>query len=799
MSTVMTDVRYGARLLLRSPGFTAIAIGALALGIGANTAIFSAIDAVLIRPLPYREADRLTVVWEDASFAGFPKNTPAPANFVDWRKQNQVFTDMAALRSAGGNLTGDGPPDFVQGQRVTSSLFRILGVPALIGRTLTDDDDRAGERVVILSYRLWQRRYGGDRAIIGRSMLINDEKHTVLGVMPRGFAFPVRKIEFWTPARMTAAELARRGSHYLTVVARLKPGVTLGRAQRDMNAIAKRLEQEYPDSNRHIGAVVVPLRDELVGTYRTGLMALLAGAACVLLIACANVANLLLTRAAGRQREMAVRAALGAGRRRLVRQLVTESVLLSVIGGGLGIALARGGLILLARLVPDRMEATMALNGSVLLFTAIVSIATGIVFGVFPAMHASRLDLNEALKQGGRGSAGSRSGLYRDSLVIAEVAIAIVLLAGAGLMTRTLMNMRAVELGFNVDNLLAMRAPLPVPRYADGNKRQRFYDAVVGRVRALPGVKDAAFANSLPFETTGNTSGFRVEGRPKLPNAAYDALYRVGTKDYLRTLGARLIEGRIFGAEDRPDSVPVMVVNETMRREYFDNESPLGHHISVDDKSYTIVGVVAEIRERGIDVGLKPAVYLPVEQNPFAWAAPGRLLVRADHDPLALAGAVRQAIWAEDRDMPVTAIQTMRDLIDDDFASREQQMRLLAAFAALALALAALGIYGVLSFAVAQRNREIGVRVALGATSRNVVGMVAGRGILLIGAGLILGTAISLTATRAMTSMLYGVAANDPRVYAVVALAVVAVALAACAIPASRAASVDPVIALREE
>jgi putative ABC transport system permease protein len=799
MSTLTTDVRYGARLLLRSPGFTAIAIGALALGIGANTAIFSAIDAVLIRPLPYRDAARLAVIWEDASFAGFPKNTPAPANFVDWRKQNQVFTDMAALRGIGGNLTGDGSPDFVFAERVTPNLFRILGVPALIGRTLTDDDDRAGEKVVILSHRLWQRRYGGDRTIIGRSVLINDEKYTIIGVMPRGFVFPTRKVEFWTPARMTAEELARRGSHYLTVVARLKPGVTFRRAQGDMNAIAERLEHDHPETNRHVGAVVVPLRDELVGTYRTGLMALLAGAACVLLIACANVANLLLTRAAGRQREMAVRAALGAGRRRLVRQLVTESVLLSLIGGGLGVALARGGLIMLARVVPDRMEAALALNGPVLLFTAIVSIGTGIVFGAFPALHASRLDLNEALKQGGRGSAGGRSGLYRDALVVAEVTIAIVLLTGAGLMTRTLMNMHAVELGFNVDNLLTMRAPLPVPRYADGLKRQHFYDAVIARVRTLPGVKDAAFASALPFETTGNTNGFEIEGRPAIPNAAYDALYRVGTKDYLQTLGARIIEGRMFGSEDRPDSLPVMIVNETMRREYFNNESPLGKRISINNKKYVVSGVVAEIRERGIDVGLKPAVYLPVEQNPTAWAVPGRLLVRTDHDPLALAGAVRQAIWTEDRDMPVTAIQTMRDLIDDDFASREQQMRLLGAFAALALALAALGIYGVLSFAVTQRNREIGVRVALGATSSNVVGMVAARGILLIGVGLILGTAASLAATRAMTSMLYGVAASDPRVYSVVVLAVVVVALAACAIPASRAASVDPVIALRDE
>jgi putative ABC transport system permease protein len=798
--SVLTDLRYGTRLLLKTPGFTAIAVGAVALGIGANTAMFSAIDAVLIRPLPFHEPDRLAIVWEDASFAGFPRNTPAPANYVDWRKQNDVFTDMAALRSMGANLTGDGPPDFVHAQRVTPNLFRILGVPALAGRTLTGDDDRAGENVVVLSYRLWRRRYGGDLGLIGRSILINDEKYKVVGVMPKGFYFPNRQVEFWTPARFTPEDLARRGSHYLTVVARLKPGVSFARAQSDMSAIAKRLQREYPETNKGIGAVVLPLRDELAGNYRTGLIALLAGAACVLLIACANVANLLLARATGRQREIALRASLGADRRRLVRQLVTESVLLSAIGGGLGVALARAGLKLLARIVPERMDATVAIDTQALVFTAVVAFATGILFGLFPALHASRVDLIEALKQGGRSSAGGRSGAFRDALVIVEVAVAIVLLAGAGLMMQTLLNMRSVDLGFQVDHLLTMRSRPPFPRHQDPVKRQRFYDAVLARIRALPGVKDAAYASTLPFQSIGNTSGFQIEGKERLPNQAYDALYRVGTKDYLRTLGARLLEGRFFASEDRSDSLPVAIVNETMRRDFFDGESPIGRRIEISGGSkYTIVGVVAEIRERGIDLGLKPAVYLPVEQNPKAWAVPSEVLVRVDGDPLSVANAVRQAIWDEDRDMPVTGIQTMRDLIDDDFAGREQQMRLLAAFAALALTLAALGIYGVLSFAVTQRHREIGVRVALGATSHDVVRMVAGRGVALTAAGLVIGICSALAATRAMQSMLYGVAAADPRIYAAVAVVVLAVALAASMVPARRAAAVDPVIALRDE
>jgi putative ABC transport system permease protein len=800
MSTLLADIRYGARLLLKSPGFAVVAIAALALGIGANSAIFSAINTALLQPLPYHDASRLAFVWEDATFAGFPKNTPAPANFVDWRRQNHVFTDMAAVRTIAANITEDGPPDFVFGARVTPSFFSVLATPAIAGRILTADDDRAGEKVVVLSYSLWRRRYGADRSLIGRTMLINDEKYTVVGVMPRGFRLPYDKTDFWTPARLTPEELARRGSHYLAIIARLKPGVTFERAQNDMTAIAKRLEREYPATNQRVGAVVVPLREQLVADYRTGLIALLIGAGCVLLIACSNVANLLLARAAGRQREIAVRAALGAGRGRLVRQLVTESVLLSATGGALGVLLARLGLRILEHVVPVQLEAAPAIDGQVLLFTLAVSIATGVIFGVFPALHASRLELNEALKQGSRGSAGGRSGRYRDILVAAEVGLAIVLLVGAGLMVQTLYNMRSVDVGFRAENLLTMRSRPPLPKYEDPQKRLQFFDSVLDRIRVLPGVRGAAYSSMLPFESIGNTVGFHIEGRARIPNAPYDSLYRLATNDYLQTLGARVVEGRFFGPQDGPGSPPVAIVNETMKREYFNGESPVGQRIVVGtNEKYTIVGVVGEIRERGIDVERKAALYLPICQTPDSWAIPSELVIRADRDPLKLANAVRKAIWSVDPDMPVTAVQTMQELIDAGFATRAQQMQLLAAFAALALGLAALGIYGVLSYAVTERTREIGVRVALGAGCTDVVRMVARRGIVLTVAGLAIGTAAAFGAARAMQSMLYGVAPSDPRIYALVSTAILLVALAACAVPARRAASVDPIVALRDE
>ncbi len=802
MQSVLADLRYSFRLLLRSRGYAIIAILALALGIGANTAIFSAVDAVLIRPLPYPDPDRLAMVWEDNSIAGFPTNTPAPANFLDWKKQNQVFSEMSAARGAAKNLTGDGPPEFVLGRGVLPGFFRVLGVTPALGRTLTDSDDQAGENVVVISYGLFQRRYAADPNLVGRSILMDGEKFTVVGVMPPSFHFPTKRDDIWIPARLTPQDQARRGSHYLQVVARLKPGIPVERAQQDMTTIGKRLEQEYPATNTKIGVVVVPLKEQAVGQSRTALLVVLAGAACVLLIACVNVANLLLAKAAGRKREMALRAALGAGRFRLIRQMVTESLLLSLAGGLAGLLFARLGLRLLDNLVPSRLGITLTLDAPVLFFCAAVALLTGVLFGLAPALHSSRLDLNEALKSGMRGSSSHGAGFLRDVLVVAEVALALVLLVGAGLMIRTLSGLYSIDLGFNPRNALTMTTYLPRTKYSEPSRRIHFYDAVLARVNALPGVVSSAYASDIPLTTRGNTNSIKIQGRPEPPpGTETDAFYRVGTNDYLKTLGVKLIAGRLLNDQDREKSTPVVVVNETCQKQYWSGASPLGARITTDglDVWREVVGVVADPHESGIDVRLKCGVYLPVVQNQTAWAVPANILVRTQSNPLGLAAGVRNAIWAEDRDQPISGIQTLEDLVDLQLADRRQQMILLGSFAALALLLAALGIYGVLAYAVTQRTREIGVRMALGARSSDVVWMVTAHGARLAAAGLAIGGIAAAGVTRGMRQVLYEVSPFDLPTYAGVGAVLATAAIIACAIPAIRAARLDPTIALREE
>jgi putative ABC transport system permease protein len=804
MQTLLADLRYGLRLLRQAPGFTAIAICALALGIGANTAIFSTVDSVLLRALPYEDPGRLVMVWEDASFASFPKNTPAVANYIDWKNQNHVFTGMAATRGRAANLTEDGVPEQVFGRGVTADFFSVLGVRPILGRVFTEDEDRTGAPVVLISYGLWQRRYLGDPALVGKPILMDGQKQTVIGVLPRDFVFRDRDIDYWTPINFTAANLSNRGSHYLNVVARLKPGVTLERAREEMRAIAKRLEQQYHENYR-LGAVVFPIREDLVGNTRLALWVLMAAAGCVLLIACANLASLLLARAVARQREMAVRAALGAGRGRLVRQMVTEGTLLAVAGGGLGLAAAEAGMKMLAQLVPEGLPGTSApgINGRLLVFTLALSLLTGLLFSIVPAVQAARASLNDALKQGGRGGIGGRGRSVRDVLVVLEVAAALVLLVGAGLLLETLAKLRAIDIGFRSDHLLTMRTVLPRPKYADPALRMSYFDRVLDGVRVLPGVESAAFASTLPFLSIGNTQGFQIEGRQADPDGpAQDALYRVATNGYLHTLGVRLIEGRLYDSSDGANSPPVVIINQTFAKRYWPKESPLGHRVSTSWPAgtwRTIVGVVADVHERGYELEMKPGVYLPYAQVQDTWAVPQNLVVRVQGDPLALASAVRRAIASVDPEQPVAAVRTMDDIIDLGVADRKQQMTLLGAFAGLALLLASIGLYGVLSYAVTQRSREIGLRMALGASASTVIRLVAGRGLGLTAAGLALGLSMAWAATRVMKNLLYGVAATDPATFTGVVVLLGAIALVACWLPARRAARVDPIVVLREE
>ncbi len=801
MPNLFADLRYGLRLLRQAPGFTLIAICALALGIGANTAIFSTLDAVILRALPYEDPDRVMMVFEDASSIGFARNTPAPANYIDWRDQNHVFTDMAATRGKSMSITGDGSPEQVYGHAVTSNFFSVLGVRPLMGRTFTEEEDRNAAQVVVISYSLWQRRYAGDASVLNRPILLNDSRYAVIGVMPRDFVYRDRDRDFWIPINITPAFRAQRRSHFLSVVARLKPRVTVRQASDDMLAIANRLKQQYPDENRYTGAVVVPIKEDLLGKTRTVLLVLMAAAGCVLLIACANLASLLLARAVSRKREMAMRAALGAGRGRLIRQMVTEGALLSLTGGALGLGLSLAGMRVLAGLVPLGLPVTArpTVDPRLLLFTLLVSLITGVLFSIVPAIQAARASLNDALKQGGRSGPDVRGRTTRDALVILEVAAALVLLAGAGLMIQTMAKLRAIDLGFQSDHLLTLRTALG-PKYNDQVKRLDYYQRVLDRTAVLPGVESAAFASTLPFQSIGNTQGFRIEGVAPDLSFSPDALFRTGTSTYLQTLGVKLREGRLFDARDTSSSSLVLVINETFARHFWPKEPAIGHRISVsfpDPVWRTVIGVVADVQERGYDLWMKPGIYAPTAQME-GWT-PDYLVVREKNDPTALTPAIRRVIAAVDPEQPVSNVQTMNEIVDQNVADRRQQMILLGAFAGLALVLASIGLYGVLSYSVTQRSREIGLRIALGATASSVTRLVVGHGIALTGAGLLLGLLGSWAATRALKNLLYGISTTDPATFSAVAALLLLIALAACWIPARRAARLDPIVVLREE
>jgi predicted permease len=799
----LTNLRYALRQVRENPGFFALAVMALALGIGANTAIFSAVEAVLLKPLPYNHPEQLVMVWEDASFIGFATNTPAPANYVDWKAQNQVFTDMAARRASSMSLTGDGAPEELYGQRVTPNFFDVLGVQPAVGRVFTEEEDKANEQVVLLSYGLWLRRFGGDRSILGRSILLNGVATKVLGVMPRGFFFRERNVDYWTPLSFTPERWAQRNNHFLNVVARMKPGVTKERAQKDMDTIAARLQQQYPASNAKVGALVVPMQEDFAGDARNGLLVLQVASVFVLLIACSNLANLLLARSTGRRREIAVRLALGASRGQIAGQLLTESLLLSVVGGALGLGVGQACWGAFGKLVPAQVgEGGFQINGQILLFTAVISIAAGLLFGLVPALRATDLSLHNALKEGAR-SGESRGGLrLRDGLVVGQFALAFALLAAAGLMIQTMWNLRKVDVGFRTEHLLTMAVPLPETKYSDKEKRRNFFSEVITNVRSLPGVKGAGFASDAPFTATGDTYGYLVEGEPPLmPGEINDALYREVTPGYLEAIGATLREGRLLGEGDREEGQLVVVVNEFFAKRHWPGRSAIGKRIRFDDMdepSWRVVaGVVQDIRERGLLLEMKPAMYVPIGQvKPDSYS---NLVVRTAMEPASAIKAVESAVWSVDAQQPVTLIRTMDQLMEEDVADRTRPMILLGVFAGLALVLACIGVYGVLSYAVAQRIREIGVRMALGAKPMDVTRMILGRGMKLSAIGLLAGGALAAGLAVLLRSLLFGVTLVAPGIYAGTAAALVVVAMAACVIPARRAAGVDPAVALRNE
>ena len=798
---LLADLRYALRLLRKTPVFTIAAIGTLALGIGANTTIFSLVQTVLLRPLPYQNPDQVVMVWEDASFAGFSRNTPAPGNFKDWRASNQSFTDMAATRGVIATLTMDGPPEQVMGRGVTPNFFDVLGVRPVMGRSFAPEDDRIGVNVVVISQALWQRRYGGSPDIVGRTILMNDAKYEVVGVAPRSFVFLNRETDYWVPIQLAPNQVETRGNHFLNVVARLKPGVTVRAADTEMRDIAKRLEAQYPNTNRKVGAVVVPMREQVLGDMRVEVIALAIAAMAIVLIACANLASLLLARASVRRGEYAVRLSLGATRARLARQVIVEALCLSVVGGVLGMAIPMLTSTLIERIVPEGLQGldVSVLDGRLLLFAFVLSIVTGVLFSLGPAVQAAHASTADVLQQHARGSVSGSTRRFRDGLVVLQVAATLVLLVGAGLMLRTLANLNAITLGFDPNNLLTMQVALPQPKYREPAKRMAFFDRVVAEVRSLPGVRGAAFASMLPFQSAGNTRSFAVEGRQQLPGDVADALFRVGTGDYLRTLGVTPLEGRLIDDRDSADAPLAVVVNETLVQRFLADGPPLGRRLKFggpDDPYYTVVGVVKNVLERGYEREDKPGVYVSSAQ---AGGAGGNLLVRTDDDPLSYAPAVQRIIRQVDPDQPTRLVRSMTEVINLSVGDRRQHTALLVMFGALAMLIAALGLYGLLAQTVSARGREIGIRMALGATWRSVMAMVMSRGMALTAAGLVMGAVIAWSVTRAMSALLYGVEAGDPLTFVSVVALLSVVALAACAIPAVRASRVDPMLVLRDQ
>jgi putative ABC transport system permease protein len=780
------DLRYGLRLLKKNPSFAIVAALTLALGVGATTTIFSVVHAVLMRPLPYADADRLAMVWENVNLPQYKnaQNAPAPGNFSDWRDRSSTFVDMAAARDGAWSLTGSGDPIRVSGEMVSASLFRLLQVEPALGRSFTAEEDRAApSRVVLLGHGLWVDRFGSNPSIVGQTIHLNDEPYVVVGVMPGGFRFPDPDDQLWVPLGLTPAQLANHGSHFLRVLGRLKPGVTIAQAQADLDTVAARLSKESPQTNTGVGVTVLSLPEQIVGDVRRPLLVLLGIVGFLLLMVCANIGNLTLARALARGREFAVRAALGASRTRLLRQLLAESILLATVGGALGLAIAWWGVAALRWLAPADLPRLddIGVNGSVAAFNAAVALAAGVICGVMPALQSQRHDLHGALKDDSRASSRGARLRARNLLVIVETALGVVVLVGAGLLLRSFVRLSQVPLGFNPNGTLTFRVVLPAARYRTEPQRTAFYHQLLERLQALPGVQSAAGITAVPLAATGRMTGVSVEGQPPALGNVRLVDFRTVSPGYFGAMSIPLIAGRDVSWSDTNTTEASIVVSETMARTFWPDQQAIGKRIKAgrpEDNTVpwlTVVGIVADVRQVDLIHVPRPAMYVPASQDRATGDVLRDWIVRASGDPTALVPAIRSAVWSIDATLPIARVQTMNQARSASTASQQFTLLLVGLFALLALVLAAVGLYGVASYNVSQRTRELGIRVALGAHRGALLRLVLAHGARLTLIGLAVGTIAALALTQVMSTLLFGVGARDPMTFVGVALLLLAV------------------------
>jgi putative ABC transport system permease protein len=804
MHILLKDIRYGIKSLARHPGFTAIAVITLALGIGANTAIFSVVNTVLLRPLPFDDPERIVWLWDTQP--QLPKAPASLPDFLDWKEQNRSFEHLAAYQS--GNMfldAGDGNSDTRVGL-VTPEMFSVFHVWPILGRTFTDEETLPGRfRVAVLSHSMWQNRFGSDPSVSGRTIQLNGTAYTIIGVMPAGFSYPERA-ELWRPLAIDPAKLDR-GPHYLHVVGRLKPGVTLAQAQADMSTIAARLAQQYPEKIAGHGVKLARLTDVVVGDVSLALFVLLGAVGFVLLIACANLANLMLARVGARQKEIAVRTALGASRLRIVRQLLTESIMLAIGGGAVGLLLAIWAVSWVVSLSADTIPRVheISVDPRVAGFTLLVSVVTGVLFGLAPAIQVSRPDLTDALKESGRTTAGLRRNRLRSALVVSEVALSLVLLVGAGLMIRSFAKLNQVDPGFSPARVLTLGVTLLRSKYPEDEQVAQLFPQIFERAATAPGVESAGAISDLPLSGSSTGDYFTIEGRPAIAKEAEPLTeYRVVTPRYFESIGIPLLSGRDLAQTDTRRSPNVVVINDAFARRHFAGENPLGHRLKLQGQErdpLLIVGVVGNVRDIGLDEQPTPEAYVPFLQDPLSpdYQRSMTIVARTNSDPNAIAGPLRAALTSVDKGLPVYAFKPMTEYLRDSLARRRFNLILLSVFSGVALVLAAVGIYGVISYGVTQRTHEMGIRMALGAQPRDVLKLIVRQAMVLTLAGVGIGLLASLALTRLMKGLLFSVSVTDPLTFVVIALLMILVALLACLIPARRATKVDPLVALRYE